>query len=203
MRVSVTCQEMYKNTNLKGAFYFRVQSELGFEAETFNISVKLNVRDGFCCSEPFSASNAAVYCAPGYGRVCSGVLNVSSLTASIQRSLLRLLHHQDRLLSHARRHPAARYRSATHMRVILSVVSQTAFNASQFRRGCVATDWTAVLLGDQEVGSARPQAGDGMVRFPRRRLSIASPTADGGGDGAAEEGLHLQRLDVSDWMGRI
>ena len=57
-----------------------------------------------------------------------------------------------------------------------------------------------VLLGDQEVGSPRPQAGHGVVWFPRRRLSLASPAADGGGDAAAEAGLHLHRLAVR-WAG--
>ena len=54
-----------------------------------------------------------------------------------------------------------------------------------------------MLLGDQEVGSSRPQAGDGVVRLPRRRLSITSPAALRGRGPAAEAGLLLQRLAVN------
>ena len=61
---------------------------------------------------------------------------------------------------------------------------------------CIETHWSSVLLGDQEVGSSRPQAGDGVVWFPRRRLSITSPAAVRGRNSAAEAGLHVQRLAV-------
>lgn len=61
---------------------------------------------------------------------------------------------------------------------------------------CVEADCSSVLLGDQEVGSPRPQTGDGVVWLPWRRLSITSSATNRGRDSAAEEGLLLQWLAV-------
>lgn len=58
-------------------------------------------------------------------------------------------------------------------------------------------DCRFALPGDQKVGSSRPQAGHGVVWFPRGRLQISSSAAHGGGDSAAEAGLLLQRVAVT------
>ncbi|KAM8772612.1 4-hydroxy-2-oxoglutarate aldolase, mitochondrial isoform 2-T2 [Acanthopagrus schlegelii] len=76
------------------------------------------------------------------------------------------------------------------------IVHKTKAQDFQVLAGSAGFLMAAYCVGDQEVGSPRPQAGDGVVWFPRRRLSLASPAADGGGDAAAEAGLHLHRLAV-------
>ena len=120
---------------------------------------------------------------------------------NLPRKHLRTLHHEAPASLWCQNATQTRLSSPTSITGCKRVVIDEALNPlCSLVCVYVDADWWSVLLGDQEVGSPRPQAGDGVVWFPRRRLSVASPAADGGGDAAAEAGLHLQRLAVR-WPG--
>lgn len=54
-----------------------------------------------------------------------------------------------------------------------------------------------MLLGDQKIGSSCPEAGDGVVWLPRRRLPVSSTAAHRSRDSAAEAGLLHQWMAVT------
>ena len=66
---------------------------------------------------------------------------------------------------------------------------------------CLVARWQCVpcvsLLGDQKARSACSQAGDGVVWFPRRRLSLTSAANHRERSPAAETRLLLKRLAVT------
>nr|XP_046230567.1 4-hydroxy-2-oxoglutarate aldolase, mitochondrial isoform X2 [Scatophagus argus] len=76
------------------------------------------------------------------------------------------------------------------------IVHKTKTQDFQVLAGSAGFLMAAYCVGDQEAGSSRPKAGDGVVWVPRRRLSITSSATHGGRDSAAETGLLLQRLAV-------
>ncbi|KAF6739429.1 4-hydroxy-2-oxoglutarate aldolase, mitochondrial [Oryzias melastigma] len=77
------------------------------------------------------------------------------------------------------------------------IVHKTRTEDFQVLAGSAGFLMAAYCVGNQEAGSPRPQAGHGVVRFPRRRLQVSSTAAHGGGDSAAEAGLLLQRVAVT------
>ncbi|KAM4750286.1 4-hydroxy-2-oxoglutarate aldolase, mitochondrial isoform 2-T3 [Anableps anableps] len=76
------------------------------------------------------------------------------------------------------------------------IVHKTKAQDFQVLAGSAGFLMAAYCVGDQEIGSSCPQAGDGVVWLPRRRLPFSFTAAHRGRDSAAETGLLHQWMAV-------